>query len=69
MAHQHRATTAFGCERLAQVVHDVGVDIGQVAQRQQRVILGGQPALFARCPLQRAVRTHMHHRVSTQLCA
>ena len=69
MAHKHRTPAPFGGERFAQVVHDVGVDIGQIAQGQQRIVLTGQSTLFARRPLQGAVRTHMHHGVCTQLCA
>ena len=69
VADQHGAAPALGSQRLAQVVHDVGVDVGQVTQGQQGVVGHRQTPLLAGCPLQRAMGAHMHHRAGLQLRA
>ena len=69
MAHQHGAAAPLSRQCLAQVVHDVGIDVGQVAQRQQGVVLHRQAALLAGCPFKGAVGAHMHHRIGVQLGA
>ncbi|MCY1168321.1 hypothetical protein D9M73_83120 [compost metagenome] len=69
VAHQHGPAAPLGRQGLAKVVHDVGVDIRQIAECQQRVILCREAALLARRPLQRAVRAHMHDHAGMQLRA
>ncbi|MNX56114.1 hypothetical protein D3C86_868990 [compost metagenome] len=69
MAHHRRAAAALGGGRLAEVVHDVRVDVGHVAQREQRIVLYREPALLACRPLDRAVRAHMHQRIGAEAAA
>ena len=67
VAHQHGAAPALGREGLAQVVHDVGVDHGQVTERQQRVVVHIQRTRLATGPFLRAVGAEVDERISLQL--
>ena len=57
------APAALGLGGLADVVGDVGVGHGNVAQRQQRRVVHRQAALLARQPFLRAMRAVVHQRV------
>ena len=67
VAHQHGTAPALGREGLAQVVHDVGVDHGQVAQGQQRIVVHIQRTRLAARPFLRAVGAKVDERVGLQL--
>jgi hypothetical protein len=69
VAHHRRAAAALGGRGFAEVVHDVRVDVGQVAEREQRIVLHREPTLLARRPFDRAVRAHVHDRARAELRA
>ncbi|MNT15638.1 hypothetical protein D3C72_1507020 [compost metagenome] len=63
VAHQHGAAPALGRECLAQVVHDVGIDHGQIAQGQQRIVVHIQRTRLATGPFLRAVGAEVDERI------
>ena len=69
VAHDHAAPAPFDVQRLADVVHDVGVHHRGVAHQQVGVVVGPQAALLAGRPLLRAMRAKVHDGVRGMLLA
>ncbi len=69
MADGHRAATALGLQRFADVVDDIGVDHRQIAEHQVGRLQHVQAALLARLPFGRAVGAEMHQRIDAEAFA
>ena len=67
VAHDHAAPAPFHVQRLADVVHDVGIDHRRVAHQQVGFVVGPQAALLAGRPLLRAMRAKVHDGVRRML--